>query len=148
MKIGDIMADKVVILEEIPENALIKRTVEKKFQQECEVIPHIVNGLNILRSTKYLLIIINETLSHKDTIQSIAKKQNFIVNGIKFVRTDSVNQTTPIIITYNSLSCPSPIDNNSYMEGIDDYLHEGASMCLSLQDNFNQKLIRSLTNYL
>jgi len=142
------MADKVVILEEIPENALIKRTVEKKFQQECEIIPHLVKGLNLLRSTKYLLIIINETLSHKDTLQSIAKKQNFILNGIKFVRTDSVNQTTPIIITYNSLSCPSPIDNNSYMEGIDDYLHEGASMCLSLQNNFNQKLIHALTNYL
>lgn len=142
------MADKVVILEEIPENALINRTVEKKFQQECEVIPHLVKGLNILRSTKYLLIIINETLSPKDTLQSIAKKQNFIVNGIKFVRTDSVNQTTPIIITYNSLSCPSPIDNSTYMEGIDDYLHEGASMCLSLQDNFNQKLIHALNNYL
>ena len=142
------MSDKVVILEEIPENALIKRTVEKKFQQECEVIPHLVKGLNILRSTKYLLIIINENLSPKDTLQSIAKKQNFILNGIKFVRTDSVNQTTPIIITYNSLSCPSPIDNNSYMEGIDDYLHEGASMCLSLQKNFNQKLIHALTNYL
>ena len=142
------MGNRVVILEEIPENALIKRTVEKKFQQECEIIPHLVKGLNILKSTKYLLIIINETLSHKDTLQSIVKKQNFILNGIKFVRTDSVNQTTPIIITYNSLSCPSPIDNNSYMEGIDDYLREGASMCLSLQDNFNQKLIRSLTNYL
>lgn len=142
------MADKVVIIEEIPENSLIKRTVEKKFRQECEVIPHLVKGLNILRSTKYLLIIINEILSGKDTLQSIAKKQNFILNSIKFVRTDSVNQTTPIIITYNSLSCPSPIDNSNYMEGIDDYLQEGASMCLSLQDNFNQKLIRSLTNYL
>jgi len=142
------MANKVVIVEEIPENALIKRTVEKKFHQECEVIPHLVKGLNIVRSTKYLLIIINETLSPKDTLQSIAKKQNFILNGIKFVRTDSVNQTTPIIITYNSLSCPSPIDNSSYMEGIDDYLHEGASMCLSLQKNFNQKLIHALTNYL
>ena len=142
------MGDKVVIVEEIPENALIKRTIEKKFQQECEVIPHLVKGFNILRSTKYLLIIINETLSPKDTLQSIAKKQIFILNGIKFVRTDSVNQTTPIIITYNSLSCPSPIDNNSYMEGIDDYLHEGASMCLSLQKNFNQKLIHALINYL
>lgn len=113
------MANKVVIVEEIPENVLIKRTIEKKFKQECEIIPHIVKGLNILRSTRYLLIIINESLSVQDAIQSIAKKQNFIVNGIKFVRTDSVNQTTPIIITYNSLSCPSPIDNSSYMEGID-----------------------------
>ena len=142
------MADKVVIVEEIPENALIKRTIEKKFKQECEIIPHLVKGLNILKSTRYLLIIINETLSHKDTLPSITKKQNFILNGIKFVRTDSANQTTPIIITYNSLSCPSPIDNSSYMQGIDGYLHEGASMCLSLQDNFNQKLVRSLTNYL
>ena len=141
-------ADKVVILEEIPENALIKRTIEKKFKQEYEIIPHLVKGLNILRSTRFLLIIINESLSVQDTLQAIAKKQNFILNGIKFVRNDSVNQTTPIIITYNSLSCPSPVDNSSYMKGIDDYLHEGASMCLSLQDNFNQKLIRSLTNYL
>ena len=142
------MADKVVILEEIPENALIKRTIEKKFKQECEIIPYLVKGLNILRSTRYLLIIINESLSVQDTLQAIAKKQNFILNGIKFVRNDSVNQTTPIIITYNSLSCPSPVDNSSYMEGIDDYLHEGASMCLSLQNKFNQKLIHSLTNYL
>ena len=142
------MANKVVIVEEIPENALIKRTIEKKFNQECEIIPHLVKGLNLLRSTKYLLIIINEIISGQDTSQSIAKKQNLILNGIKFVRKDSVNQTTPILITYNSLSCPSPIDNSSYMEGIDDYLHEGASMCLSLQDNFNQKLIRSLNNYL
>lgn len=142
------MGDKVVILEEIPENALIKRTIEKKFKQECEIIPHLVKGLNILRSSKYLLIIINESLSVHDTLQAIAKKQNFIVNGIKFIRKDSVNQKIPIIITYNSLSCPSPIGNSSYMEGIDDYLHEGASMCLSLQDNFNQKLIHSLTNYL
>lgn len=142
------MGNKVVLVEEIPENALIKRTIEKKFNQECEIIPHLVKGLNLLISTKFLLIIINEILSDQDTSQSITKKQNFILNGIKFVRNDSVNQTTPIIITYNSLSCPSPIDNSSYMEGIDDYLHEGASMCLSLQDNFNQKLIRSLTNYL
>ena len=142
------MAEKVVIFEDIPENALIKRTIEKKFKQECEIIPHLVKGLNILRSTKYLLIIINETLSSKDTLQTIAKKQNFILNGIKLIRKDSVNQKIPIIITYNSLSCPSPIGNSSYMEGIDDYLHEGASMCLSLQNKFNQKLIHSLTNYL
>jgi hypothetical protein len=94
------------------------------------------------------LIIINESLSVQDTLQAIAKKQNFILNGIKFIRTDSANQTTPIIITYNSLSCPSPLESSSYLEGLDDYLHEGASMCLSLQDNFNQKLIRSLNNYL
>ncbi|HEX9714212.1 MAG TPA: hypothetical protein VGA28_00830 [Desulfurivibrionaceae bacterium] len=142
------MADKVVIVDEIPENALIKRTIEKKFKQECEIIPYLVKGLNILRSTRYLLIIINESLSVQDTLQTIAKKQNFILNGIKFIRTDSANQTTPIIITYNSLSCPSPLESSSYLEGLDDYLHEGASMCLSLQDNFNQKLIRSLNNYL
>lgn len=142
------MADKVVIVDEIPENALIKRTIEKKFKQECEIIPYLVKGLNILRSTRYLLIIINESLSVQDTLQAIAKKQNFILNGIKFIRTDSANQTTPIIITYNSLSCPSPLESSSYLEGLDDYLHEGASMCLSLQDNFNQKLIRSLNNYL
>jgi hypothetical protein len=148
METGDIMADKVVIVDEIPENALIKRTIEKKFKQECEIIPYLVKGLNILRSTRYLLIIINESLSVQDTLQTIAKKQNFILNGIKFIRTDSANQTTPIIITYNSLSCPSPLESSSYLEGLDDYLHEGASMCLSLQDNFNQKLIRSLNNYL
>ncbi|MDG4476727.1 hypothetical protein [Thiovibrio frasassiensis] len=142
------MADKVVILEEIPENALIKRAIEKKFQQECEIIPYLVKGLNILRSTKYVLIIINESFSAKDTLQTMAKKQNVILNGIKFIRQDSVNQTTPIIITYNSLGCPSPLDNSSYMEGLDDYLHEGASLCLSLQDNFNQKLVRALSSYL
>ncbi|MBA3002817.1 MAG: hypothetical protein FP813_03055 [Desulfurivibrio sp.] len=148
MEIGYIMGDRVVILEEIPENALIKRAIEKKFKQECEIIPYLVKGLNILRSTKYLLIIINEKLSPEDTFQAIAKKQNFILNGIKFIRHDSVNQKTPIIITYNSLSCPSPLENSSYIEGLDDYLGEGASMCLSLQDNFNQQLVRSLSNYL
>lgn len=142
------MGEKVVIVEKIPENALIKRAIEKKFNQECEIVPHLVKGLNILRSTKYILIIINESLSPEDTFQVIAKKQNLIVNGIKFIRHDSINQKTPIIITYNSLSCPSPLENSSYIEGLDDYMDEGASMCLSLQDNFNQQLIRSLGTYL
>ena len=49
------MGEKIVIVEEIPENALIKRAIEKKFKQECEIVPHLVKGLNILRSTKYIL---------------------------------------------------------------------------------------------
>jgi len=142
------MGDRVVIIENIPENALIKRAIEKKFKQDCDIVPNLVKGLNMLRSTKYLLIIINESLSPEDTFQVIAKKQNLIVNGIKFIRHDSMNQKTPIIITYNSLSCPSPLENSSYNDGLDDYLDEGASMCLSLQDNFNQQLVRSLSNYL
>lgn len=142
------MGDRVVIIENIPENALIKRAIEKKFKQDCDIVPNLVKGLNMLRSTKYLLIIINESLSPEDTFQVIVKKQNLIVNGIKFIRHDSINQKTPIIITYNSLSCPSPLENSSYNDGLDDYLDEGASMCLSLQDNFNQQLVRSLSNYL
>lgn len=141
------MNNKAAVIGITDEKNFARYVLQKKFKFELELMSRFRKGIGKLLSEKFALILIHERISSSDSLGDVKKNQAIIANGIKAIRQGSLNADTPIIVTYNDQSCPSPLNDFNYLKGLDNYTLAGANICISMEDNFNQIFIRAVSSY-